>query len=136
MATTLPSRGSTRPVAASARPRGPTHPPGPPKRLQLAPGAPRAIEQRMNPITFSNAMVGAVGAYAEVVAEQARIIEQLQAALRQPRPTKPTPAPGSPAQAVIDVARELLMQTTDTGIAGHMAKLGGALAAFDRAGET
>jgi len=40
----------------------------------------------MNPITFSNAMVGTVAAYAEVVAEQARTIEQRR---RSRRPTPP-----------------------------------------------
>jgi len=90
----------------------------------------------MTPQTFSNAMVATVGAYAEVVAEQARVIEQMQAALRQPRPTTPRPAPGSPAEAVIEQVRVLVRQSAPEDVAAHIVKLAGALAAFDRAGET
>lgn len=98
----------------------------------------RVIEPAMTPQTFSNAMVATVGAYAEVVAEQARVIEQLQAALRQ-QPKGPSPAPGSPAQAVIMAARMLVLHRQDTElnatpfVARMVADLAEALAAFDKA---
>lgn len=86
----------------------------------------------MNAITFSNAMVGTVGAYAEVVAEQARTIEQLQIAIRDLSKTKPPPPLPVQVTAVIDAALEVLMETTDTGTAGKLAKLGEVMREFER----
>lgn len=90
----------------------------------------------MTPQTFSNAMVATVGAYAEIVAEQARVIEQLQAALRQ-QPKGLQPAPGSPAQAVIDAARAVVVFDESGAPRGALDREFGqlrlALAAFDKA---
>jgi len=81
---------------------------------------------------FSNALVAVVGAYSGALAEAHQANEQLTAALRQPRPSTPRPAPGSPAQAVIEAARAVLNQTSDEGIAGAIARLGDAMTEFDR----
>lgn len=61
--------------------------------------------------TFNNTVVGMVSAYAEVLAEQAQMIDQLQEALRQAAKNKQPPVESNPSQyqALTQAAKTVIL---------------------------
>jgi methyl-accepting chemotaxis protein len=62
----------------------------------------------MRPITFSNAIVATVSAYAEALSEQAQLVEQMQAALKQAAQTKEQAHSSQDSSSVVAAARAVV----------------------------
>jgi len=63
----------------------------------------------MRPTTFSNAIVATVSAYAEALSEQAQLVEQMQAALKQAAQPKQEPAHSSKdSSSIVAAARAVV----------------------------